>query len=85
MKKLGKLKLNALSDMNLAGKEMNALRGGRECGCSCAYQNSGGSSSQSNSGANYNLGPYGGYSKSGCNQYVTSDAYGYFDIPWDHD
>jgi natural product precursor len=77
MKKLSKLKLNALSEANLLDREMNVLRGGdRVCGCSCYYANSGGSSSGDNRTANHGLGNDGGYSTSGCNQYVQDD-YGY--------
>jgi natural product precursor len=69
MKKLDKLKLNALNERNLAEKQLNALRGGDSfCSCSCYYANSGGSSSNSNRNANYDLGA-GSYSTSGCNQY----------------
>ncbi len=69
MKKLGKLKLNVLSDNNLTDKEMNELKGGRDCTCSC----NGPSSSSDNKSANYNLGSNGGYSTSGCNSYTYSD------------
>jgi natural product precursor len=73
MKKLGKLKLtqlNTLNEQDLAEKQMNALRGGRQCSCSCYYENYGGSSSSANMGANYNIGGSGGYSTNGCNQYT---------------
>lgn len=71
MKKLSKLKLNQLSDANLRDREMNGLRGGNTCTCSClyAYPGGSGSSSSSNMDANYNIGS-GGYSTSGCNQYM---------------
>lgn len=35
MKKLGKLKLNQLSKVELEQREMNALRGGCYCSCGC--------------------------------------------------
>jgi natural product precursor len=54
MKKLEKLKLNALSEANLLDREMNGLRGGeRFCTCSCYYEGKGGSSSGDNRNANY--------------------------------
>lgn len=68
-----KLKLNALSEMMLKDKEMCFIMGGRFCSCSCAYEGTpGGSSSANNKEANYNLGPDGGYSTSGCNAYIMS-------------
>ena len=69
MKKLKKLKLNALSEVSLEDKEMNALRGGSCCTCSCYWEDQGGSSSSDNSSANSKIGD-GGYSLQGCNQYV---------------
>jgi natural product precursor len=68
MKKLQKLKLNAFREQYLVEKQMNALRGGNQCSCSCYYANYGGSSTSANMGANYNLGS--GYSTNGCNQYT---------------
>ena len=63
-------RLNVLSETNLLEREMNALKGGYlVCTCSCYYANSGGSSSGDNSAANYNIGPYGGSSTSGNNEY----------------
>lgn len=35
MKKLSKIKLTNLSQEDLADREMNALRGGNNCGCGC--------------------------------------------------
>lgn len=35
MKKLSRIKLNSLSQADLADREMNALRGGTNCGCGC--------------------------------------------------
>ena len=52
MKKLGKLKLNQLSKGEMGNKEMNYLKGGSDCGCSCYYKDSGGSSVQDNGNAN---------------------------------
>lgn len=73
MKKLSKLKLNQLFDTNLRDREMNGLKGGNVCTCSCYYENSGGSSSSSNMNANYKLFDYGAYSSVGCNQYLQAD------------
>jgi natural product precursor len=70
MKRLSKLKLNALKEQDLAEKEMNYLRGGRSCSCSCYYANYGGASTSDNMVANYNIGQNGGYSTNGCNQYT---------------
>ena len=77
MKKLSKLKLNQLSDANLRDREMNGLRGGGTCACSCYYENSGGSSSSSNRDANCNTGPTGIGSPVGCNQYQVVESYYY--------
>ena len=62
-----------LIDMMLKDKEMGSILGGegRFCTCSCAYANSKGSSSENNSAANYDLGPEGGYSTTGCDAYDT--------------
>jgi natural product precursor len=72
MKKLQKLRLNVLNEQNLAEKQMNSLRGGATCFCSCYYANYGGSSTNANMMANYNsVGDFGSYhSTNGCNQYV---------------
>ena len=51
-----RLKLNALSEMNLTDRKMNDVRGGdSSCSGSCYYANSGGSSSANNAKANYAL------------------------------
>ena len=78
-----KLKLSALSEALLKDKEMSTIFVGgdsRYCTCSCAYEGlPGGASAEDNRAANYNLGNYGGYSTTGCNQYYmssTSGAYG---------
>ena len=46
------LKLNTLANQNLDSKEMNAIKGGSCCGCSCQYAGNGGSSTSSNNSAN---------------------------------
>lgn len=66
MKTLKKIKLNSLNDAELRDREMNALNGGRACGCGCNYAGSGGSSTYNNGTANSKLGPSGGYSPDGC-------------------
>jgi natural product precursor len=74
MKKLKKLKLNALSEANLREREMNILKGGEcTCGCGCLYQNSGGSSTQDNGGANKNYGYFSDYNN-----------YAYCDGEWEY-
>lgn len=52
MKKLKKLKLNALAEKNLSDIEMNTVKGGGCCNCGCAYENHGGSSVVGNGSAN---------------------------------
>jgi len=74
MKKIGKLKLNQLSEANLRDREMNGLKGGVYCTCSCYYSGNGGSSSTSNMNANYGNGS-GTKSNEGCNQYLKMDGY----------
>lgn len=82
MKKLSKLKLNALSDANLQDREMNTLKGGnisRSCGCGCH----GSSSEQDNAQQNSNYGyaqSYGGnvvcaywYDKNGDGKFTGPD------------
>jgi natural product precursor len=82
MKKLSKLKLNVLSEANLLEKEMNILKGGNFCTCSCYYEGNGGSSSGSNMNANISIGT-GGYSSNGCNQYaMATEASGYLYCPY---
>jgi natural product precursor len=62
MKKLSKLKLNVLSDINMRNREMNLVRGGNAsdcCGCGC----NGSSSTYQNGNANSSYGygqSYGG-------------------------
>lgn len=67
--KIKRFKLNALSAEGLRQKEMNAIVGGNSCGCSCAYEGHGGSSTSTNMYANYDLNTSSSY---GCNQ-VTYD------------
>lgn len=67
--KIKRFKLNALSAEGLRQKEMNAIVGGNSCGCSCAYEGQGGSSTSANMYANYDLNTSSSY---GCNQ-VTYD------------
>ena len=75
--KLKKIKLNALSDYNLESREMNSIMGGeRVCSCSCYWANQGGASIEANNMANYRIGPSGGYSSEGCNQFTYSDEEG---------
>jgi natural product precursor len=73
MKKLGKLKLNALNEQDLAEKQMNALRGGGNCFCSCYWYGQGGSSSSDNRNANLAISDMRDgtkiYSTQGCNSY----------------
>lgn len=61
-------------------KEMSTIFGGGDscyCTCSCAYEwLPGGASAEDNRAANYNLGNYGGYSTTGCNQYYMSSTSG---------
>lgn len=56
MKKLGKLKLTQLSKAELETKQMNTLKGGSVCTCSCYYADMGGSALNDNSGANSGIG-----------------------------
>jgi natural product precursor len=77
MKKLEKLRLNVLNEQDLKEKQMNSLRGGTVCFCSCYYANYGGSSSEDNRNANHNIGGDMAYSVNGCNQYVYNDGLGY--------
>lgn len=69
---LKKIKLNKLSNNVLAERQMKGLKGGgfiyrRNCTCSCAYADKGGSSTEDNTNANYKLGSHGGYSTTGNN------------------
>lgn len=69
--KLKKLKLNALSEAGLKDKEMNALKGGNCCTCSCYHEGEPGySSSADNSKGNYK---FDGHSVEGCNGFVYCD------------
>ena len=54
-----KIKLNALAAQTLSQIEMNAVKGGTvDCGCSCYYANSGGSSTMDNGYANKATGKF---------------------------
>ena len=69
--KLKKLKLNALSEAGLKDKEMNDLKGGNCCTCSCYHEGEPGySSSADNSKGNYK---FDGHSVEGCNEFVYCD------------
>lgn len=62
-----KLKLTTLSEAIVKAKESNAIRGGNFCQCSCYWEGTkGGSSTDDNRSANYDLGTT---SEHGCNQY----------------
>lgn len=52
--KIKRFKLNALSADVLRQKEMSSIMGGNSCGCACAYNEQGGSSTSDNMQANYN-------------------------------
>lgn len=52
MKELKRLKLTKLSLEDLAEKQMDALRGGYNCGCGCHYAFDEGSSKADNYNAN---------------------------------
>lgn len=71
--KIKRFKLNALSAEGLRQKEMNAIVGGNSCGCSCAYEGQGGSTTSANMYANYDLNTQSTY---GCNQVMKDDEYG---------
>ena len=71
MKTLGKIKLNALNQNELEKREMNSLKGGNCCVCSCYYAGQGGSSNQANSGANHDNGLH---SPNGCKGYLLCDG-----------
>jgi len=79
--KFSKIKLTTLSANEICSKELDAVRGGNYCGCSCK----GSSSSSDNQNANY-ANNY--HSTSGCNQYYRSDTNSGYDgncdasVPW---
>ena len=81
MKPIDEIKINQLLGKTLFAKEMNSLRGGKYCSCSCYWANQGGSSSEANRNANYNIGENGGYSVQGCNQYSYNDTSGELTCP----
>ena len=69
--KLKKLKLNALSEAGLKDKEMNALKGGNCCTCSCYHEGEPVYSSYAdNRKVNYK---FDGHSVEGCNEFVYCD------------
>ena len=70
--KLKRLKLSDLSDKSLKDKEMNALKGGNCCSCSCYWADKRGASVEDNTSSNYvgNL-----ESVHGCNEYTECDDY----------
>lgn len=70
--KLKRLNLSDLSDKSLKDKEMNALKGGNCCNCSCYWEDKGGSSVEDNTSANYS---FNGTSEHGCNEYTECDGY----------
>lgn len=71
MKSLVRIKLNKISSEELANRQMNELKGGITCcTCSCYWEGNGGSSSNDNAAANTKIGPYGGYSEHGDNNYI---------------
>ena len=66
-----KIYLNQLSERLLKDREMNSLRGGQFCSCSC--YNPENSSVGSNVEGNYNMGD-GSHSIKGCNQHIMVDG-----------
>ena len=69
MKKIGKLKLNQLSKAELEKREMNSLKGGSACVCTCYNPNGGYADTNSISSANY------GWEHT-CNTCVSTGGYG---------
>ena len=65
-----KIKINA---MELSNPQMNGLRGGKFCTCSCYWAETNGITIEANRQANYDLGSNGGESLHGCNQYIQDD------------
>ena len=47
-----KIRLDTLEKNQLDARAMNAVKGGNICGCACAYEDRGGSSTTDNSNAN---------------------------------
>jgi natural product precursor len=47
------LTLNNLAKNTMKEKEMNIVKGGRQCGCGCRYEGMGGASTNQNAAANY--------------------------------
>ena len=50
---MSKIRLDTLEKNQLDTRAMNAVKGGKTCGCACAYENTGGSSSSQNEDANF--------------------------------
>ena len=65
------IKINLLE---LLVPQMNSLRGGQSCTCSCYWDGQGGSTAGDNRDANYESGIT---SKHGCNQYWKVDGVSY--------
>lgn len=53
---MSKIRLDTLEKNQLDARAMNAVKGGKTCGCACAYVNTGGSSSSQNEDANFEKG-----------------------------
>lgn len=53
---LKKIKLNKLSDDALAQRQLQGIKGGKCCLCTCAYANQGGSSTHDNKTTNHQHG-----------------------------
>ncbi len=53
---MSKIRLDTLEKNQLDARAMNAVKGGKTCGCACAYENTGGSSSSQNEDANFEKG-----------------------------
>ncbi len=63
------LKLNAVESCKLTQKEMNCVKGGWSCSCSCYYAGNGGSSIEANGEANLNT-PGGRESEKGESKWI---------------
>ena len=61
------LKLNQIEKNVLSTNEMNQVKGGRACTCSCYWANNGGSSIRDNKVANFGVGDVGTVSEHGNN------------------
>ena len=65
-----KIYINQLSERMMRDREMNSLRGGQYCSCSCIGDDN---PIEGNANGNYNLGD-GGSSRQGCNQHIVVDG-----------